>query len=148
MFIEQVEDMVQYKTVPYPNSEVRTHLVRNEQPKIKKAYMQYIQQCEDCGCSIKDILEIHHIVPVRYGGGNDTKNLKLLCPNCHKLADRRLDDNILQNFVSKRQDLGNGIKCILSRDRKVRYYDEDKTYTFSKLSSGEWYLEGERKNEE
>ena len=141
MFIQQVEDMVQYKSVPYPNSEVRTYVIRNEQRYIKKAYMQYVQQCEDCGCSIKEILEIHHVRPVRCGGGNDTRNLKLLCPNCHKLADRNIEENLLTNFVNKHQDLATGVKCRLSRDRKVRYYGEDKVTTFNKLSDGSYYLE-------
>lgn len=34
------------------------------------------------------VLEAHHVVPVRMGGGHHHRNLVLLCPNHHRIADK------------------------------------------------------------
>ncbi|MFC6716999.1 HNH endonuclease [Natrialbaceae archaeon GCM10025810] len=44
-------------------------------------------QCEYCVEEI-DLLEVHHIKPRSEGGPNTRKNLIVLCPNCHRKADR------------------------------------------------------------
>ncbi|WP_254764491.1 HNH endonuclease [Natrinema marinum] len=44
-------------------------------------------QCEYCDEEI-DLLEVHHIQPRSEGGPNTRKNLIVLCPNCHRKADR------------------------------------------------------------
>ena len=40
-------------------------------------------KCEECGFAIPEILEVDHVDCNRYN--NAIENLKLLCPNCHKL---------------------------------------------------------------
>ncbi|MFB6200107.1 MAG: HNH endonuclease [Candidatus Nanohaloarchaea archaeon] len=45
------------------------------------------QQCEWCGEDI-DAPEVHHITPRSEGGSNDRSNLIVLCPNCHRKADK------------------------------------------------------------
>ena len=42
------------------------------------------------------LLHWHHILPVSRGGGNDSNNLVLLCPNHHAIA----------HFVSRRSEFG------------------------------------------
>lgn len=44
-------------------------------------------ECEWCGEDI-DQLEVHHITPRSEGGPNKPSNLAVLCPNCHRKADR------------------------------------------------------------
>jgi len=45
------------------------------------------------GCIIcnwnEESLDIHHIIPKSRGGTDDDANLIFLCPNCHRLADRK-----------------------------------------------------------
>ena len=45
------------------------------------------QHCEWCEEWV-DTPEIHHIVPRSEGGKNTAGNLIVLCPNCHRKADR------------------------------------------------------------
>lgn len=52
--------------------------------------------CFICGDGHPDILERHHIVPARFGGTDDPRNLVDLCPSCHaaieKIHDKRFYD--------------------------------------------------------
>lgn len=45
------------------------------------------------GCSICDwkdeVCDIHHIIPKKLGGDNSDSNLVILCPNHHRLAQKR-----------------------------------------------------------
>lgn len=45
------------------------------------------RRCEYCNDEI-DQPEVHHITPRSEGGPNDPRNLIVLCPNCHRKADR------------------------------------------------------------
>lgn len=59
---------------------------KNVPQKIKKIkLLNNNNSCEICGCDISPILEFHHIKTVSDGGSNDYDNLKLICPNCHRL---------------------------------------------------------------
>lgn len=46
---------------------------------------------DDC-----DVLETHHIVPRRHGGGNEDYNLVVLCPTCHEKLERLYDKRFYQ----------------------------------------------------
>lgn len=35
-------------------------------------------------CKSKDNLQVHHKIPVSFGGSNEISNLKILCKNCHE----------------------------------------------------------------
>ena len=41
-------------------------------------------------CGWDTIVDVHHITPRRHGGTNDLDNLIVLCPNHHRMADKRL----------------------------------------------------------
>ncbi|WP_435193761.1 HNH endonuclease [Natronomonas sp. EA1] len=45
------------------------------------------RQCEWCGEEV-DSPDTHHITPRGEGGPNEPRNLIVLCPNCHRKADR------------------------------------------------------------
>lgn len=45
------------------------------------------RQCEWCGEDV-DSPDTHHIKPREEGGPNEAENLIVLCPNCHRKADR------------------------------------------------------------
>ena len=41
--------------------------------------------CRRCGAGVEEVpLEVHHIVPLMYGGTNEYGNLAALCSLCHK----------------------------------------------------------------
>lgn len=42
-----------------------------------------------CWCCDADAREMHHLVPKRVGGGDETENLLPLCRFCHNLIDRQ-----------------------------------------------------------
>lgn len=49
-------------------------------------------RCFICGADNPNVLEEHHIVPRRYGGGNDAENLVTLCSNCHTTVEKLYDE--------------------------------------------------------
>lgn len=53
-----------------------------------KQYRSLHPNCEICDW--KYGVDIHHITPVRHGGTNGFNNLVALCPNHHRLADKKL----------------------------------------------------------
>ena len=44
--------------------------------------------CYICGQSNSAVLQKHHIVPKRYGGGDSDSNLVTLCASCHQALER------------------------------------------------------------
>ena len=64
----------------------------------KKLIDAYYHKCAICNWSIPSWkpfykkhepmngLQYHHIIPVSEGGNNNSENIILLCPNCHKMA--------------------------------------------------------------
>ena len=56
--------------------------VRLEQRKVSRFFK--LKKCEKCGKESK--LELHHIIPVYRGGGNERDNILFLCRDCHKKA--------------------------------------------------------------
>ena len=47
-------------------------------------------KCDICGMDCKQILVVHHILPLHDGGTNDLENLKVLCPNCHAFIHKEM----------------------------------------------------------
>lgn len=75
---EQLSDIV-FELFPYWwNCKVRNEC-NNIRAKLRGSHVL----CEECG-KVTDKFEIHHIVSPLCGGGNDRKNLKILCHDCHK----------------------------------------------------------------
>lgn len=87
--------------------------IRIEQVSLRKRILKLIDHCEICGDTTKEILQVHHIIPVKVGGTNSANNLIVLCPNCHCKAHRGLisyqelldssnSDNIKKAIESKK----------------------------------------------
>jgi 5-methylcytosine-specific restriction endonuclease McrA len=55
--------------------------------KIKKIISTSI--CFNCGWD-KTTCDVHHVIPRKKGGTDELHNLIIVCPNCHRLADRHL----------------------------------------------------------
>lgn len=50
---------------------------------IKTEKMKKDPYCWVCRIGVSEILELHHILPVKNGGEDSESNTILLCPNCH-----------------------------------------------------------------
>lgn len=58
------------------------------------------KHCEWCDTQV-DSPDVHHITPRSEGGPNEPENLVVLCPNCHRKADRGLiSRSKLQRVIS------------------------------------------------
>jgi len=60
------------------------YVQKNRSDGIKKAIRHRDKCCQKCGCSKG--LEVHHILPLCYGGIENLYNCILLCHKCHKFA--------------------------------------------------------------
>ena len=62
-------------------------LINRNRPKpttIKRLKKRLGYECQICGENDEDVIELHHIIPLKIGGKNDICNLVCLCANCHK----------------------------------------------------------------
>lgn len=57
-------------------------------PKRIRDYLLIEHDFSCCACGRKYFCDIHHITPRHEGGTNDTSNLMVLCPSCHRYAER------------------------------------------------------------
>ena len=63
--------------------------------------------CSHCNFYCDGItLDIHHIVPRKKGGSDETTNLSYLCPNCHRMAH----NGLILSFVSMADQIGDSWK--------------------------------------
>ena len=51
--------------------------------KWRKLFKKYKAACQICG--FEDVVEVHHIIPVKNGGSNEAENILILCSNHHKM---------------------------------------------------------------
>ncbi len=54
----------------------------------QKEYVMRAGKCMGCGLTDIRLLEVHHIKPLAEGGSHKAWNLSVLCPTCHKKAQR------------------------------------------------------------
>lgn len=53
-------------------------------------FQRYNYTCQNCGKYAKGNLHLHHIKPVKKGGGHNFSNLIPLCSECHYLYHQGL----------------------------------------------------------
>ena len=88
---------------------------RDEFKRIRASFMaQCSRECGNCGSA--DDLEIHHIVPIIYGGTNRYTNLAVLCGACHDRAHGGRDSDNWGD--TKREMLARGREAAKSRGVK------------------------------
>lgn len=79
-------------------------ITRKEFNKIQKRFIKNNPVCSRCG---GPACEVHHILPIVYGGTNEESNLASLCSCCHKELDiwevawvRHFGDSDFEGFFS------------------------------------------------
>jgi hypothetical protein len=54
------------------------------------------EACFICGEDNPTVLQEHHVLPRRYGGGDSDENLVTLCANCHEAVEKIYDDSFYE----------------------------------------------------
>lgn len=67
---------------------------------ISKILKRANKECQLCGWN-ESSCDIHHIIPRKDGGSNDTKNLIVVCPNCHRILHTIKDKYSIEFLLSK-----------------------------------------------
>ena len=88
--------------------ENKNQKIRTEQTKLREVLITPESCCGKCGC--KENLEIHHLMPVLFGGDNDIRNLILLCSKCHDDASIYFRHRL--NHLKKSGEFDNLYNCI------------------------------------
>ena len=73
-------------------------------PEQEKCRLARLQQNLCCGCQYElpiHVLEIDHVIPISKGGGDQAKNIQLLCPYCNKLKGNRSMEYLRNRVLSK-----------------------------------------------
>jgi len=60
------------------------------------------KQCEVCGNTQN--LEIHHKVPLCFGGSNKRANLQVLCKTCHEKSPEDIPDSVSLDLTKMLKD--------------------------------------------
>lgn len=61
---------------------IRNFITSNKENILKS----FDNECEVCNFDFKEILIVHHKIPVAKGGTNELSNLSVLCPTCHSMV--------------------------------------------------------------
>ena len=111
MFWQRAEDFgIRKSRVLKDLKESRKQYVYSDLKSRKQQILNsFDNKCCICGFSLKPILQLHHIVPVRKFGGNDNGNVICVCPNCHKMLHVLYkafdnDDDELIDSISESHD--------------------------------------------
>jgi len=57
-------------------------------------FKYYNYTCQNCGRYAKGELHLHHLIPIKMGGGNGWDNLAPVCRDCHKRIHRKYLEKI------------------------------------------------------
>jgi len=68
------------------------------------------ERCFICGEDNPNVLEEHHILPRRHGGGNSDGNLVTLCANCHEAVEKIYDDEFYEKAGYSTQRLEDSVE--------------------------------------
>lgn len=75
--------------------------IRNEQTVLKQVIITKDSECAWCGS--KESLELHHLLPVCIGGDNDSRNLMILCHDCHQEATKYFMSLLRQGKIMRNE---------------------------------------------
>jgi len=99
------------------------------------------ERCFICAEDNPNVLQTHHILPRRHGGGDSAENLVTLCANCHVAVERIYDDDFYQRIdaskgdaskadVSK-EDCTDSIEFNTAKKHIAEFFDKCDDITFS-----------------
>jgi len=99
------------------------------------------ERCFICGEDNPNVLQTHHILPRRHGGGDSAENLVTLCANCHVAVERIYDDSFYQRIdISKgdaskadvsKEDCTDSIEFNTAKKHIGEFFDKCDDVTFS-----------------
>ena len=70
-------------------SEIRYSITKNKEEILET----FNNRCEVCNFNFKEVLVVHHILPISDGGTNELENLSVLCPTCHAIVHKLMSNN-------------------------------------------------------
>ena len=70
-------------------SEIRYFITKNKEEILET----FNNRCEVCSFNFKEVLVVHHILPISDGGTNKLENLSVLCPTCHAIVHKLMSNN-------------------------------------------------------
>lgn len=70
-------------------NEIRYFITKNKEEILEI----FNNRCEVCNFNFKEVLVVHHILPVSDGGTNELENLSVLCPTCHAIVHKLMSNN-------------------------------------------------------
>lgn len=73
--------------------------MRNGAPDRKEIFRRDDNRCLGCGQGEK--LEIHHIIPLKYGGSDDPDNILTLCKKCHENSEPKVSYPEIERLYPK-----------------------------------------------
>lgn len=81
-------------------------------------------RCRICGEDNPVVLEEHHKVPRRFGGGDSAENLVTLCANCHTAVEAIYDDGFFERaqYTAPNDTEAVGLKNF--KDQLVTFLEE------------------------
>ena len=97
--------------------------------------------CYICGHGNPDVIQGHHIIPRRYDGTDEGRNIVDLCPSCHDAIERIYDDSFFEEL---------GVEKVSRTDgRSVQCghpgCTSEETYHFETETHDIWLCEGHRR---
>lgn len=87
-------------------------------------------QCYICRMENSNLLEVHHIVPIKDGGDGSFENMVLLCPNCHAIVHnciRCMNEKSVQKWCMQ-----DWIDEFWSKNQHDRFSDICKKYIYGR----------------
>lgn len=58
------------------------------------------RRCFICGEDNPNVLQTHHVVPRRFGGGDTRQNRATLCANCHEAIEKLYDNDFFVRLAT------------------------------------------------
>jgi len=87
--------------------------------------------CINCLETNKEVLQLHHVVPLSVGGTNNKWNIVVLCEKCHSIIHKKIvSTSLIKEGIKKAQENGTKSGIPIGRpgvkipDNFKKYYDK------------------------
>lgn len=85
-------------------------------------------ECFICGTHRPNSIEIHHVVPRRYGGSDAPENLVNLCSSCHSAIENIYDDSFYERLGVEEADISIERNLDIAGTKVPSKETKDRTY--------------------